>query len=159
MGALSASEPFWERPLETLTRAEWEALCDGCGQCCMHKVEDEDTGAVYSTRVACKLLDLETARCRDYRRRRAHVPDCLRLTPQLTAQLAWLPGTCAYRLRAEGEPLPEWHYLLSADEEAVHRAGVSVRGKAISEEEAGPIEAHIIWPEGMVPLDIEPGDA
>lgn len=147
----SASRPgadrFWERPIESLSRAEWEALCDGCGQCCLHKVEDEDTGAVYPTNVACKLLDLKTARCSDYRNRRMFVPDCLRLTPRLAAQLQWLPDTCAYRLRADGEPLPKWHYLISGDPEAVHRAGISVRGKAISEVLAGPLEQHIVWSE------------
>jgi uncharacterized cysteine cluster protein YcgN (CxxCxxCC family) len=138
---------FWEKPLESLNRTEWEALCDGCGKCCLHKVEDEDTGDVYMTNVACKLLDLKTARCSDYRHRRAHVPDCLRLTPRLAGQVTWLPDTCAYRLRANGEPLPEWHYLICGDREAVHRAGASVKGKAISEVVAGPLEQHIVWAE------------
>lgn len=137
---------FWELPLESLSRAEWEALCDGCGQCCLHKVEDEDTGEVFPTNVACKLLDLQTGRCGDYKHRRAYVPDCLRLTPRLAASLDWLPGTCAYRLRADGEPLPAWHYLLSGDRGAVQRAGVSVIGKAVSETVAGPLEDHIVWP-------------
>ena len=143
MGALS-SDRFWERPIETLARREWEALCDGCGQCCMHKLEDADTGEIHPTNVACKLLDLETARCTDYRHRRAFVPDCLRLTPRLAVQLDWLPATCAYRLRAEGEPLPDWHYLICGDPEAVHRAGISIRGKAIAEAQAGPLEDHVV---------------
>ena len=143
------SAAFWERPLDSLSRKEWEALCDGCGKCCMHKVEDEDTGDVYPTNVACKLLNLQTARCQDYKHRRAFVPDCLRLTPRLAATLEWLPESCAYRLRAEGEPLPEWHYLISGDPQAVHRAGASVVGKAISEDVAGPLEQHIVWPAGM----------
>ena len=137
--------PFWERPLETLNREEWEALCDGCGQCCLHKVEDEDTGEVFGTNVACRLLDLKSLRCRDYGHRRAHVPDCLRLTPQLAGELAWLPESCAYRLRAKGLPLLEWHYLVCGDRDAVHRAGVSVLGKVVSEEDAGPLEHHIVW--------------
>ena len=136
---------FWERPLESLSRAEWEALCDGCGKCCLHKVEDEDTGEIYPTNVACKLLDLKTGRCSDYKHRRAFVPDCLRLTPRLAARLEWLPDTCAYRRRAAGESLPDWHYLLSGDRDAVHRAGASVVGKAISEVLAGPLEQHIVW--------------
>lgn len=152
---MSAAQPFWERPLEALSREEWEALCDGCGQCCLHKVEDEDTGAVYHTNVACKLLDLQTARCSDYANRRKFVPDCLRLTAEVAATASWLPETCAYRRRAEGLPLPDWHYLLSGDREAVHTAGVSVRGKVISEVFAGPIEQHIVWPEGMAPLQID----
>ena len=136
---------FWERPLATLDRAEWEALCDGCGQCCLHKVEDEDTGRVWPTNVACKLLDLSTARCADYANRRAFVPDCLRLTRGNVGGFNWLPKTCAYRLRAAGEALPAWHYLLCGDREAVRRAGVSVVGRVISEVVAGPIEQHIIW--------------
>jgi uncharacterized protein len=143
MGEVDA---FWEKPLERLNRTEWEALCDGCGKCCLHKVEDEDTGEVYMTNVACKLLDLKTGQCGDYRHRRAHVPDCLRLTPRLAGQVTWLPDTCAYRLRANDEPLPEWHYLICGDREAVHRAGASVKGKAISEVVAGPLEHHIILP-------------
>lgn len=140
---------FWDRPVETLDRAQWEALCDGCGQCCMHKLEDADTGEFYQTNVACRLLDLTTARCSDYRNRKAMVPDCLRLTPKLAARIEWLPQTCAYKLRAEGKPLPEWHYLECGDRDAVHRAGVSVVGRAISETIAGPLEDHVILPEGM----------
>ncbi|MCZ8173538.1 MAG: YcgN family cysteine cluster protein [Novosphingobium sp.] len=140
---------FWERPIESLNRAEWEALCDGCGNCCLHKVEDEDTGAVYMTNVACKLLDLQTARCCDYRDRKRQVPDCVQLTPALAHQLEWLPETCAYRLRADGLPLPDWHYLVCGDPEAVHSAGISVRGRAIGEQFAGPIEQHAILPPGV----------
>jgi uncharacterized cysteine cluster protein YcgN (CxxCxxCC family) len=140
---------FWTLPITALNRAEWEALCDGCGQCCLHKAEDEDTGAVYPTNVACKLLDVSTARCMDYPYRRKTVPDCIRLTPKLATSITWLPETCAYRLRAEDLPLPEWHYLLSGDREAVHRAGVSVRGKAIPEALAGPLEQHVILPPGV----------
>ncbi len=137
--------PFWERPLASLSREEWEALCDGCGKCCLHKVEDEDTGRVWPTNVACKLLDLKTGRCSDYRNRRAHVPDCLRLTPRLAAEIEWLPATCAYRLRAANRLLPSWHYLVSGDRDTVHREGHSVIGKAISETIAGPLEHHIVW--------------
>lgn len=142
MAALA--DRFWEKPVETLTRDEWEALCDGCGKCCLHKLEDEDTGAVYHTNVACRLLDLSTARCADYRHRKAMVPDCLRLTPRIVAEAPWLPATCAYRLRADGLPLPAWHYLISGNRDAVHRAGVSVVGKAVSEVLAGPLEEHIV---------------
>lgn len=142
MGALR--ERFWELPLEQLDRAEWEALCDGCGQCCTHKLEDEDTGAIAHTNVACRLLDTTTARCRDYRNRKAFVPDCLRLTPKLVNEVAWLPKTCAYKLRARGRPLPEWHYLISGDPESVVRAGVSISGRVVSETLAGPLEHHII---------------
>ena len=136
---------FWDLPLDVLNRAEWEALCDGCGQCCLHKVEDADSGEFYNTNLACKLLDLETACCADYHNRRSYVPDCLRLTIRNAGDLAWLPGTCAYRLRAHGEPLPEWHYLHTGSREAMHAAGVSVIGKVVSERDAGPIEHHIVW--------------
>jgi uncharacterized cysteine cluster protein YcgN (CxxCxxCC family) len=147
MGQVTAESDFWERPLDHLTREQWEALCDGCGQCCLHKIEDADTGEIFRTNVACKLLDLKTARCSDYRHRRAFVPDCLRLTLRNAASLDWLPPTCAYRLRADGEPLPDWHYLVCGDRDAVHRAGVSVVGKVVSETEAGPLEHHIVEPE------------
>lgn len=158
MGAVTASARFWERPLETLNRREWEALCDGCGKCCLHKVEDADTGEIYHTNVACKLLDLTTARCTNYVNRRAFVPDCLRLTIRNAGSLEWLPDTCAYRLRAEGEPLPEWHYLLTGDRDTVHAAGASIVGRAVSETVAGPLEQHIVWPEGMEGWEIEAED-
>ncbi|MFT3964875.1 MAG: YcgN family cysteine cluster protein [Sphingobium sp.] len=135
---------FWEQPLETLDRAQWEALCDGCGKCCLHKVEDADTGDIYPTNVACRLLDRDTARCCDYKHRRALVPDCLRLTRSNVFGLEWLPESCAYRLRARGEALPDWHYLVSGDPEAVHREGHSVRGWTVSEVVAGDLENHIV---------------
>ena len=135
---------FWDLPIKALSRPEWEALCDGCGQCCMHKVEDADSGEIYPTNVACKLLDPVTARCGDYRRRKRLVPDCLQLTCGLVDDLPWLPLTCAYRLRAENKPLPEWHYLVCGDREAVHRAGHSTRGWTVSEMIAGPLEHHLV---------------
>lgn len=138
------SERFWEKPLRTLDRGQWEALCDGCGKCCLHKIEDEITGDVHPTNVACRLLDRNSGRCSNYRGRRAFVPDCVRLTAEQVDQLSWLPSTCAYRLRAAGEPLPEWHYLICGDTEAVHRAGVSVRGWTVSEDDAGDLEHHMI---------------
>ncbi|UIJ47506.1 YcgN family cysteine cluster protein [Sphingomonas cannabina] len=138
-------EKFWETlPLDRLDRAQWEALCDGCGKCCLHKLEDEESGALYPTNVACRLLDRRTGLCSDYRNRRAHVPDCVRLTTRNVADIDWLPGTCAYRLRAAGEPLPEWHYLVCGDREAVHRAGESTRGWTVSEVDAGELEHHMI---------------
>jgi uncharacterized cysteine cluster protein YcgN (CxxCxxCC family) len=137
-------ERFWELPLADLDRAEWEMLCDGCGRCCLHKLEDEDTGEIAHTNVACKLLDPETARCRDYRHRKAFVPDCLRLTLRLVYTVPWLPETCAYRRRAENRPLPEWHPLLTGSQEAMKRAGKCVAGKVVGEDEAGPLEHHIV---------------
>ncbi len=136
--------PFWEKPLEQLDRAEWEALCDGCGKCCLLKAEDEDDGKIYMTNIACKLLDIENSRCSDYRRRKFYVPDCVRLTRTKLYQFTWLPGSCAYKLRAAGKPLQDWHYLVSGDRETIHQAGMSVRGKVIAEVDAGPIEQHIL---------------
>ncbi len=135
---------FWEKPLAALNRAEWEQLCDGCGKCCLHKLEDEVSGEVHATNVACRLLDRHSCRCSNYRGRRAYVPDCIRLDAANVGRFAWLPSTCAYRLRAEGKPLPEWHYLRTGDRDSVHRAGESVRGWTIGEDEAGPIEHHLI---------------
>ncbi|RGP41294.1 UPF0260 protein [Altererythrobacter insulae] len=137
-------DQFWTLPLAELSRAEWEALCDGCGRCCLHKIEDADTGEIADTNVACKLLDCQSAQCTDYRNRKAFVPDCLRLTLKIVNDVAWLPNTCAYRLRADGEHLPDWHYLISGDRDAVHLAGVGVAGRVISETDAGPIEHHIV---------------
>ncbi len=143
-GAGRPERPFWERPIAELDDAEWEALCDGCGRCCLHKLEDADTGEIYLTRVACRMLDCESARCRDYPNRVRHVPDCVRLTRETAGTLTWLPDTCAYRLRAAGEPLPDWHYLVSGDRDTVRHAGISVAGRAIGEDEAGPIEHHVL---------------
>ncbi len=128
------SPPFWEKPLDALTRAEWEKLCDGCGRCCLIKLEDEDTGGIYPTSVCCKLLDRESCRCQDYRHRRDHVPDCIRLTLKKLQNISWLPPTCAYVLRGAGKPLPAWHPLLTGDPDSVHRAGVSVRGRVEADE-------------------------
>ena len=145
MAAGATSErPFWEAPLASLDAGQWEALCDGCGKCCLHKPEDEDTGRIYPTNVACRLLDLTTARCSDYKHRRRHVPDCLTLTKAKVDDLEWLPQSCAYRLRAEGEPLPDWHYLVCGDREAVHRAGQSIVGWTVGEDVAGPLENHLV---------------
>lgn len=135
---------FWEKPLAQLDRGQWEALCDGCGKCCLHKLEDADTGEVHPTNVACKLLDTHSGRCSNYRGRRALVPDCIRLTAANVGGFGWLPSTCAYRLRAEGKPLPGWHYLVCGDREAVHRAGASVRDWTIPEGEAGDLELYVI---------------
>lgn len=135
---------FWEdTPLDKLDRAQWESLCDGCGKCCIHKLEDDETGELFPTNVACRLLDRRTAQCSNYKHRHAFVPECVRLTPAKLATIDWLPSTCAYRLLADGEPLPEWHHLICGDREAVHRAGISVRGWTISEDDAGDLEYHL----------------
>ncbi len=144
MGQVTEGDRFWEKPLTALSRDEWEALCDGCGKCCLHKLEDADTGEIHPTNVACKLLDRESGRCTHYRGRRALVPDCIRLHRDNVDRFDWLPSTCAYRLRAAGKPLPGWHYLVCGDREAVHRAGQSVRGWTVAEGDAGDLEWHVI---------------
>jgi uncharacterized protein len=126
--------PFWKRKtLAQLDREEWESLCDGCGLCCLQKLEDEEDGSVYYTRIACKLLDLNTCQCSDYPNRRSFVADCIQLTPQQADSFQWLPPTCAYRLVAEGNDLPAWHYLVSGDRQAVHRERISQAGRMVSE--------------------------
>jgi uncharacterized cysteine cluster protein YcgN (CxxCxxCC family) len=136
--------PWWEKPLATLDRGEWEALCDGCGRCCLHKLEDDDTGQLFATNVACKMLDRRHGRCTDYPRRKRWVSDCVQLAPAKLEALEWLPTTCAYRLRAAGESLPQWHYLVSGSRDTVHEAGMSTRGWTISEVDAGELEFHLV---------------
>ena len=120
---------FWTLPLERLTPAEWEALCDGCGKCCLNKLEDEETGEVVFTSVACRLLDGDTCRCAQYDIRLQFVPECIVLKPQNMGDIAYfMPASCAYRLRYEGKPLYDWHPLISGNPETVHDAGISVRG-------------------------------
>lgn len=138
-------EPFWRRKtLEQMNRAEWESLCDGCGKCCLHKLEFVDTGELAFTRVACKMLDLKSCQCSDYQHRHDYVPDCVRLTPKRVRTVDWLPSTCAYRLVAEGKDLAWWHPLVSGDPNTVHEAGISVRGRAIRETARTRLERNII---------------
>lgn len=127
-------EPFWQRKsLAELSSEEWEQLCDGCGLCCLHKLEDDEDGGVYYTRVACQLLDLDTCACGDYDNRQQWVPDCVQLTVKDAARFTWLPSTCAYRLLAEGRSLPSWHPLVCGDSEAVHVQRISLAGRMLSE--------------------------
>ena len=130
-----AEKPFWQtKTLEQMTAQEWESLCDGCGLCCLIRFEDEVTGEVIPTRVACKLLDQHLCRCKDYVNRKAHVPDCIKLTPWNIEALAWMPPSCAYRRLHEERGLPHWHPLITGDPDSVHQAGVSIRDQTISEE-------------------------
>jgi len=131
-------ERFWEtKRLEELTPDQWEALCDGCGRCCLEKLENRKTGKVYFTAVACHLLELSTCRCLGYESRFQQVPDCLKLSPR-NIHGKWLPSTCAYRLLKEGRNLPDWHPLISGDPDSVHAAGISVRNFAVSGENIQP---------------------
>jgi hypothetical protein len=142
-------KPFWEsKSLAEMTREEWESLCDGCGRCCLKKLEYEDTGEVVYTDVACRLLDVDRCRCSHYAQRIKRVTDCVELTPSNLQQTQWLPDTCAYRRLAEGKPLEWWHPLVSGDRDTVHRAGISVRGRAVSERHVHPEDLEervILW--------------
>ncbi len=130
---------FWKhKKLNEMNRQEWESLCDGCAICCVQKIEDEDTGEIFFTNVACSLLDSESGRCGDYAHRCEKVPTCIQVTPDNAGELNWMPHTCAYRLLAEGRDLPQWHHLVCGDREGVHEAGVSIRGRVISEENVHP---------------------
>jgi hypothetical protein len=152
---MSPPQPFWRiKTMEQMTRKEWESLCDGCGRCCLNKLEEDGTGRTFFTDVACKLLDTHACRCTDYSNRQRKVPDCVKLTPASVRRIVWLPPTCAYRLVAQGRDLAWWHPLVSGDPDTVHAAGVSVRGRVELSEHDVPderLEDHIVsWP-GKVP--------
>ncbi|MDG1709463.1 MAG: YcgN family cysteine cluster protein [Emcibacteraceae bacterium] len=137
--------PFWkEKSFNDMTKEEWESLCDGCGLCCLHKLEDADTGDISYTNVACRLLNTESCRCNKYTKRKKLVPDCVILTPDQVSEFKWLPKTCAYRLISEGKELLKWHPLVSGSTITVHQEGISVSGKVISERDAGDLQDHII---------------
>lgn len=142
---------WWnEKPLADLSQSEWEALCDGCGRCCLHKLEDEFSGKMFYTRVRCRLLDEQSCRCMQYEKRAELVPECVQLGSDIMQELDWLPASCAYRLRADNKPLAHWHPLVSGNPDSVHEAGVSIRGRSISEEFVHPdgYDEHIVkWVE------------
>ena len=153
--------PFWRRKaMKDMTKAEWESLCDGCGRCCLNKLQEEGTDRTFYTDVGCKLLDGQTCRCTDYKNRKALVSDCVKLTPRNINRISWLPPTCGYVLVAQGKDLPWWHPLVSGDPETVHSAGISVRGKVGASEIDVPdrdLEDHIVswplkWPKGAKTL-------
>lgn len=139
------SKEFWkQKRLSQMNHEEWESLCDGCGRCCLHKLEDEEDGRIYYTRAACDLLDVKTCRCKDYSNREKLMPDCIQLSVEHAEYFDWLPETCAYRLLAEGEPLPEWHPLITGDPDSVIRAGISVRDIAKTDCDPDMLINHII---------------
>jgi uncharacterized cysteine cluster protein YcgN (CxxCxxCC family) len=140
--------PFWQRKtLAQLSHEEWESLCDRCGKCCLEKLEDSVSRKVSYTRVACRLLDINSGCCKRYVQRRRWVPNCEQLSPDNIQRFHWLPSTCAYRLIWEGQPLPDWHPLLTGDPGSTAQAGVSVRGRAIPAGKAGPLYHHVVtWP-------------
>lgn len=143
--------PFWKtKSLAEMSQLEWESLCDGCAKCCLHKLEDEDSGEIFYTKVVCRYLSEETCQCSDYQQRSTLVPNCVWLTPEKVADFHWMPTSCAYRLLSEGADLPAWHPLVSGDRETVHSAGISVRGRVLSDEHVHQdgYEEHIIqWVE------------
>lgn len=145
-----AVSPFWKRKtLEEMTRKEWESLCDGCGKCCLNKLEDWDTGEIYWTNIGCELLDCESCQCSDYENRQEIVSDCIQLTPEKIKTIGWLPPTCAYRLVNEGKDLFWWHPLVSGDAETVHKAGISVKGRVVEDNGIEPEDYEdflVEWP-------------
>jgi uncharacterized protein len=158
-----APDPFWRgRALTDFTKSEWESLCDGCGRCCLVKLEEEDSGEIHFTDVGCRLFDPNNARCSDYGHRSRRVKDCVRLTPDAAASLSWLPPTCAYRLLAHGEDLPDWHPLVSGRRESVIEAGISVKGRVHALEDELTLEELIdrivAWP-AKVPKAAKKGRA
>ncbi|HLW90114.1 MAG TPA: YcgN family cysteine cluster protein [Roseiarcus sp.] len=154
MGQNSSERPFWRtKTLEEMSVSEWESLCDGCGRCCLVKIEDEDSGEIHFTDIGCKLFDAKACRCADYARRRRRVKDCVKLTPDAVRTLTWLPPTCAYRRLAEGRDLAWWHPLVSGSRETVHQAGVSVRGRVSVDETEIPAE---LWLDRIVKWPNQP---
>lgn len=147
---MTGNAPFWEhKTLEQMTDSEWESLCDGCGRCCIQKLEDEETGQIHTTDVACKLLDVSHCRCRHYEQRFERVSDCLSVRPLSKQKLSWLPTSCAYKRLAEGRSLAKWHPLISGSAQSVHRAGIGMANRCVSESDvpAEELTQHIIiWP-------------
>jgi uncharacterized protein len=138
-------KPFWKiKTLWQMTASEWESLCDGCGRCCLHKIEDPYGQSAHYTNVACRLLDAKTCQCSDYENRREYVPDCIKLTADAVGRFYWLPKTCAYRLLAECQDLPSWHPLITKDPDSVHKANISVKGRVIPEYKAGALSHHLV---------------
>lgn len=130
------SKQFWkEKKLEEMSKDEWESLCDGCGLCCLIRLEDEDTGEIVQSNIACKYLNLDTCKCTDYKNRKKNVPDCWVITPENIDKIYWMPDTCAYKLVYQGQDLYDWHPLKSGDKNSTHKEGISYIGEMVSEDE------------------------
>ena len=142
---MSNNEHFWEtKSLNQMTKVEWESLCDGCGKCCLHKLEDIDTGEISVSNVSCSFLDQTSCKCKDYKNRNENVPDCIQLDSKNLKNLDWLPSTCAYRLIDEGESLHDWHHLISGSSETIHQRGMSVRDCSVNESSLKNVEEYIL---------------
>ena len=155
---MSIKRNFWKKKkLEEMSQEEWEALCDGCGICCLYKVENADTGVVELTNIVCRFLDTDKCRCQLYENRHSAMPTCIKLTPKNIAGLTWLPETCAYRLILAGRSLPNWHPLVSGDPQSVHTSGASIRGRVMAESEVNMdhIEEYIIDDLYAIPVEDE----
>jgi len=136
-------KPFWEtKTLKQMSKAEWESLCDGCGKCCIVLLDEEETGVLYETNIACQLFDPETRRCSDYKNRAKRVPDCVQLTPDCIEKLQWMPKSCAYRRLAKGEGLPKWHPLVTGDPKSTARAGKAVKKSLVREQD---VDEEDVW--------------
>ncbi|PHS17522.1 MAG: hypothetical protein COA86_09525 [Kangiella sp.] len=136
MTKINKQDRFWETiPFDQLDQKQWESLCDGCGQCCAHKLQDDETEEVFLTNVVCQYLDHQTCHCSVYENRHQYVPDCIKITPENAKTLNWIPETCAYRLVANGKPLPEWHPLVVGDRASTKQANMTILNKVISEED------------------------
>ncbi|VAW93405.1 UPF0260 protein YcgN [hydrothermal vent metagenome] len=141
---MSDNKPFWQnKSLAEMNKQEWESLCDNCGKCCLHKLEDDETGEVYYCNVVCHLFDMQRCTCGDYANRATRVPACAVLTVENIPQFGWMPKTCAYRLLSEGKPLLDWHPLVSGDPESVYRSGHSVRDRVVIENPDTDLQLHI----------------
>jgi len=142
---MTKNEHFWKtKSLNQMTKAEWESLCDGCGKCCLHKLEDIDTGEISISNVSCSFLDETSCRCKDYNNRQENVDDCIQLDLKNLKTLQWLPSTCAYRLIDEGKSLYDWHHLISGSSETIHEKGMSVRDYAVNESKLKNVEEYIL---------------
>ena len=147
---MTVEQPFWLKPLNQMSEQEWESLCDGCGKCCLNKLIDDETEEVYFTNVACTLLNDKSCECSRYPSRFKYVPDCYRVTADNVATTTWLPPSCAYRRLHEGRGLPSWHPLLTGSKSEMHKQGMSIRRKVLSEDQVGPdpdlIGYIVVWP-------------